>query len=270
MRKVTVKRKVPRQRARAHHRRAPSSAQRAASIENRIREIGECYGVDVAAWWEPEFIPEEDIDWPRGAREKQQAAFDAGYAALRTCKRGRRDVPADQQYPRPQLFDVEACLPYAVAKWYTRAVARIALALEDPRTPRDLKRALKLHLRDFLRADGILYEARPHALPSRETKVSPVAQRRFPALHEDLRRVCQRGGSVADVLRVCREHLPSPITIREDQRRALEKIVNNAKKPAKGQTAHVFAKQMLERLFSISGKYVRKLVYEGGRPNRRV
>jgi len=80
---ATVKRKVPRRRARARRRRrAWGSAQRAAWIEKRIYEIGERYGLDVAAWWEPDFIPEDD-EWPRGALEKQQAAFDKGYAVLR-------------------------------------------------------------------------------------------------------------------------------------------------------------------------------------------
>jgi hypothetical protein len=222
------------------------------STENRIHEISESFGLDVAAYWEPGFIP-EDGEWPRGARQKQQAAFDAGYAALRKLKRGRRE-----------------CLPYALEDAHARALARIALAMEDPRTPKDVKSALKVHLRDLVRADGLLYEARPLRLPDRETKISPAVRRVFHALYRNVLAVCRTGGSVADVLRASREHLPSPITITEDQRGALKEIVNAGKKPAKGQTAHVFAKQMLGKLLGISDKYVRKLIYEGGRANRGV
>lgn len=215
-------------------------------------------------WWFPEaktwavpgFVPEEGVPgFPRAAREKQQAAFDRGYAALRQFPRGmQRDRPSGRQYPRPTFDEVGECLPYFVSPWQAHALARILLALNDPRTPKDIRKALPHHVRDVLRDDRLLYDARP--LPLREARVAPEVRRVFPAVHKELLRLCKSatGTSVEDVDGVLRRHVPEK-RIESDARKAVSDILRGPMKP------HLKAKAILGRLFGIPERSVRKLIY---------
>ncbi len=138
-----------------------------------------------AEWAVPEFVPEE-LPWPRAALDKQEAEFQFGYSVLRRSPRGMtRDLPARRQFPRPTAGDVDLSLPYFLTPSYARALARITLALQDPQTPRDVKKGLVKHLRDIVRGDHLLEAARPRRLPQAEwPRVSPEARAAFPGVYK--------------------------------------------------------------------------------------
>jgi hypothetical protein len=212
-----------------------------------------------AEWAVPEFVPEE-VRWPRAALDKQEAEFQFGYAVLRRSPRGMtRDLPAKKQYPRPTAADVDSSLPYFLTPWYARALARITLALQDPRTPRDVKKALAKHLRDIVRGDHLLEAARPWRLPQSERpRVSPEARAAFPDLYRSVLRVCKSSSPISaeDVVKVLRQHLPDGHAEVDDTRRkTLDGVLKKAITP------HIKAKTILRGLFDISERYTRKLIY---------
>jgi hypothetical protein len=211
-------------------------------------------------WGISEFVPEEGV-WPPAAYERQQAAFQAGYATLREYPRGiRLDVPADRQYPRPGLSELEDCLPYFLFPLEARALARTMLALHDPRTPKDVKKALTRHMRDILRGDRLLYDARPLAppRPESELRIQRGERRAFPGMYRDLLRLCRTTTPVVaeNIVDILRQHLPQEhVEIAESRCAGLDDVLKAAIKP------HLQAKMILVRLFGISESYARKRIY---------
>jgi len=212
-----------------------------------------------AEWAVPEFVPEE-VPWPRAALDKQEAEFQFGYSVLRRSPRGMmRDLSANRQYPRPTAADVDSSLPYFLAPLYVRPLARITLALQDPRTPRDVKRALAKHLRDIVRGDHLLEDARPWRLPQSERpRVSPEARAAFPDAYRTLLRLCKSSNPISaeNVVKALRQHLPDGHAEVDDTRRkTLDGVLKEAITP------HTKAKMILMGLFDISERYARKLIY---------
>jgi hypothetical protein len=212
-----------------------------------------------AEWAVPEFVPGE-VPWPRAALDKQEAGFQFGYSVLRRSPRGMtRDLPARRQFPRPTAAEVDLSLPYFLTPWFARALARITLALQDPRTPRDVKRGLAKHLRDIVRGDHLLEAARPWRLPQSERpRVSPEARAAFPDLYRSLLRLCKSSNPISaeDVVEALHRHLPDGHAEVDDTRR---KTLDGVLK--KSITSHIKAKRILMGLFDISERYTRKLTY---------
>jgi len=212
-----------------------------------------------AEWAVPKFVPEE-VPWPHAALDKQEAEFQFGYSVLRRSPRGMtRDLPAYRQYPRPTAAEVDLSLPYFLTPLYARPLARITLALQDPRTPRDVKKALAKHLRDIVRGDHLLEAARPWRLPQSERpRVSPEARAAFSDVYRSLLRLCKSSSPISaeDVVKALRQHLPDGHAEVDDTRReTLDGVLKEASTP------HIKAKMILMGLFDISERYTRKLIY---------
>ncbi len=223
---------------------------------SRIKDF--CFP-EKAAWAIPEFVPEK-IPWPRAALDKQEAEFQFGYSVLRRFPRGMtRGLPACRRYPQPTAAEVELSLPYFLTPLYVRPLARITLALQDPRTPRDVKRALTRHLRDIVRGDHVLEWARPWRLAqSEQPRVSAEARIAFPDAYRSLLQLCKGSSAISaeDVAKVLRQHLRDGHAEIKDARR---KILDDVLK--KVITPHIKAKMILKGLFGISERYTRKLIY---------
>jgi hypothetical protein len=132
------------------------------------------------------------------------------------------------------------------------------MALHDPRTPKDVRKALTTHLRDVLRGDNLLYEGRPLSLPQSDVRISPEVRRAFRDLYKALLRLCRTSTSVTseDVVELLQLHLPEGRPeIDASQREAVEGVLRTGMKP------HLKAKMVLAEVFGISERYTRKLTY---------
>jgi hypothetical protein len=215
-----------------------------------------------AEWAVPAFVPEE-VPWPRAALEKQEADFQFGYSFLRGFPREMtHDLPADRQFPRQTAGDLDFCLPYFLTPWCARPLARITPALQDSRTPRDVRKALAKRLRDIVRGDRLREAARPGRLPqSKQPRVSPEAQASFRDVSGSLGQLCKRSSPISaeDVVVVLRQHLPDGHAEVDDTRReTLDGVLKGAITP------HIKLKMILRRLFDISERHIRKLIYGWG------
>jgi hypothetical protein len=213
-------------------------------------------------WAVPDFAAKEE-PWPRAALEKQEVDFQFGYPFLPGFPRAMtHDLPADRQFPRPTADELDFCLPYFLTPWCARPLARTTPALQDPRTPRDAKKALAKHLRDIVRGDRLIEAARPWRLPQSERpRVSPEAQAAFRDVYGSLVQLCKSLSPISaeDVVAVLRQHCPDGHAEVDDTRReTLEDVLKGAITP------HIKLKIILRRLFDISERYTRKLIFRWG------
>ena len=193
------------------------------------------------ATFDEEWVP-EDRSWPPEIRARQQTCFEYGYRAIRYLF---KDAIAGS------LDSVDSCLPYFLSPEDARALARITLAVEDPRTPGDVREMLERHRRDLLRGQKLLYHARPLA---QTVRITPEVRRAFPRLYHDLLTACQTSPrlQLKEVLAIFK-HVNCPDS--PEIRQGLDEVL------ASGNTPHVKAKEFLQQLFGISEGYVRRLSY---------
>jgi len=215
----------------------------------------------------PQFIPEEG-EWPEAALRKQEAAFRLGYKRLLKFPRPPRSLgehesktlPGVEGDTAPLLADLEECFPYFLFRRFERPLARVLLALYDPRVPKSVKKRLKVHLRDILRGDGLVYDARPSPLSSRPVRITPETKRAFPSLYRELLALCNETVAltreqICDVIRKCLPSWSGSITREAEIARLLMVSSSEELKP------HQKAWAILSHVFGISDRYVRLLIY---------
>jgi len=204
-----------------------------------------------------DFLNESELDRKR-LLEWQELQFIRGYAELRSFRRGDPD-PQRRGWSRPTLFDLADCLPYFLPPSFAQALARLLLALNDPRTPTDVKHRLRVHVRDIFRGDGLLYDARPLPLPSRPVRIVPEIKRAFPSLYKGLLAHCQKTATLTkDMVRtVIREHIPNW----DGQIKREKELEEVLPVPSEMMKPHRKAKAILMHVFAISAGYVRLLTY---------
>jgi hypothetical protein len=204
-----------------------------------------------------DFLNESGLD-RTPVLEWQELQFTRGYAELRSFRRGDPDLQR-RGWSRPGLHELADCLPYFLPPSFAHALARVLLALNDPRTPKDVKHRLRVHLRDILRGDGLLYDARPLPLPSRPVRIVPEIKRAFPSLYESLLARCQETSTptMEMVRAVIRERVPD-----WDGRIKTEKELQEVLPvPSEKMKPHKKGKAILMHVFGISAGYVRLLIY---------
>ncbi len=185
------------------------------------------------------------------------------------------------QYSQPTLWELAKCLPYFLFPSEASCLGRVLLALNDDRVPKPVKNRLKVHLRDILRGDGLLSDARPFPLPSRPVRITPEIKRAFPSLYKSLLDLFQENPAPTkeQVCETIRERLPGwdgkigreaeftkvlRAWKKPEEKKPAEEMRPEGVKPEEGKTPekpHLKAKVVLGHVFGISDKYVRLLIY---------
>ncbi len=210
---------------------------------------------------------EEVQGWFEASRRTHREAIQRGLDRL-------RNLP-----PWADLREVASCLPYRLSVPDARDLARILLALGDPKVPADAKTLLREHRDRLLKVRegpiihageviddgvaGLLDEARPSPPSGRRSRLAREIRSRFPSLYEELIRRLRESSplTLEETRHFIKSRLPhwsGRINVAQT-----EKLKETLQPPYKKKTIKKKAIQIMADAFTITPRLARKWAYGG-------